>query len=196
MRATASATAAGRTTTALSTAGPKPAATADTAATTTRITVSYGSWQSTGDSQHRRTKTCSTCGYSTYEVCQPQLSPSARGQTTATRSTGALSPAPAVTRPTSTPTTPTRTATAKCDGCSKELTVYVDVTLDACGGVLADDEVTVVFGDTYGELPEPTREGYTFDGWYTEKDWRRAGRGRHGGQRQDRAHPLCPLDAH
>ena len=57
-----------------------------------------------------------------------------------------------------------------CDGCSKELTIYVDVTLDACGGVLTDDKVTVVFGDTYGELPEPTREGYTFDGWYTEKD--------------------------
>ena len=55
----------------------------------------------------------------------------------------------------------------KCDGCSKELTVYVDVTLDACGGVLEDDSVTVIFGDTYGELPEPTREGYTFDGWYT-----------------------------
>ena len=54
-----------------------------------------------------------------------------------------------------------------CDGCSKELTVYVDVTLDACGGVLAEDEVTVIFGDTYGELPEPTREGYEFDGWYT-----------------------------
>ena len=36
--------------------------------------------------------------------------------------------------------------------------------------MLDDDSVTVVFGDTYGELPEPTREGYTFDGWYTEKD--------------------------
>ena len=36
--------------------------------------------------------------------------------------------------------------------------------------MLADDEVTVIFGDTYGELPEPTREGYEFDGWYTEKD--------------------------
>ena len=54
-----------------------------------------------------------------------------------------------------------------CDGCSKELTVYVDVTLDACGGVLAEDEVTVIFGDAYGELPEPTREGYIFDGWFT-----------------------------
>ena len=48
--------------------------------------------------------------------------------------------------------------------------MYVDVTLDACGGVLADDEVTVIFGSTYGELPEPTREGYEFDGWYTEKN--------------------------
>lgn len=54
-----------------------------------------------------------------------------------------------------------------CDGCSKELTVYVDVTLDACGGVLTDDEVTVIYGDIYGELPEPTREGYIFDGWFT-----------------------------
>lgn len=58
----------------------------------------------------------------------------------------------------------------KCDSCSKELSVYVDVTLDACGGVLDEDEVTVIFGDAYGELPEPTREGYEFDGWYTEKN--------------------------
>ena len=57
-----------------------------------------------------------------------------------------------------------------CDGCSKELTVYVDVTLDACGGVLAEDEVTIIFGDAYGELPEPTREGYIFDGWFTKAD--------------------------
>ena len=35
--------------------------------------------------------------------------------------------------------------------------------------MLADDEVTVIFGDTYGELPEPTREGYEFDGWYTDE---------------------------
>lgn len=54
-----------------------------------------------------------------------------------------------------------------CDGCCKELTVYVDVTLDACGGVLAYDSVTVIYGESYGELPEPTREGYIFDGWFT-----------------------------
>ena len=46
-----------------------------------------------------------------------------------------------------------------CDGCGKQLTIYVDVTLDACGGVLSEDEVTVIYGNTYGELPEPTREG-------------------------------------
>ena len=34
----------------------------------------------------------------------------------------------------------------------------------------AEDEVTVIFGDAYGELPEPTREGYIFDGWFTEAD--------------------------
>ena len=33
--------------------------------------------------------------------------------------------------------------------------------------MLDDESVTVIFGDAYGELPEPTREGYTFDGWYT-----------------------------
>ena len=36
--------------------------------------------------------------------------------------------------------------------------------------MLEDDSVTVVFGDAYGELPEPTREGYIFDGWFTEAD--------------------------
>lgn len=54
-----------------------------------------------------------------------------------------------------------------CDGCGKQLAIYVDVKLDACGGVLADDSVTVTYGNAYGELPEPTREGYIFDGWFT-----------------------------
>lgn len=93
----------------------------------------YGDWQDYSETQHRRTKTCSDCGYSTYEY----------------------------------ETHSDKDGDGICDGCSKELTVYVDVTLDACGGVLAEDEVTVIFGDAYGELPEPTREGYIFDGWFT-----------------------------
>lgn len=93
----------------------------------------YGDWQDNSETQHRRSKTCSDCGYSTYEYANHAD----------TNGDGI------------------------CDGCSKELTVYVDVTLDACGGVLEDDSVTVVFGDAYGELPEPTRDGYIFDGWFT-----------------------------
>ena len=164
---------------------------------------SYGSWQSTGDSQHRRTKTCSTCGYSTYEISDHSISygswtsySSTQHRRTEKCSTCNYSTyeyashsfsCGAWTDYSDTQHRRTKSCSCgysnyeyadhsdtngdgKCDSCSKELTVYVDVTLDACGGVLDDDSVTVIFGDTYGELPEPTREGYTFDGWYTEKD--------------------------
>ena len=96
----------------------------------------YGDWQDYSETLHRRTKTCSDCGYSTYDYANHADT----------------------------------NGDGLCDGCSKELTVYVDVTLDACGGVLEDNSVTVVFGDAYGKLPEPTREGYIFDGWFTEAD--------------------------
>lgn len=46
------------------------------------------------------------------------------------------------------------------------------VTFDANGGVFEDGtyscEKTVTYDDVYGELPIPTRDGYTFLGWYTE----------------------------
>lgn len=46
-----------------------------------------------------------------------------------------------------------------------------EVTLDAAGGVV-DGEASTAVKATYdaalGKLPEPTREGYTFDGWFTE----------------------------
>ena len=96
----------------------------------------YGDWQDYSETQHRRSKTCSDCGYSVYEYADHA---DANGD-------------------------------GLCDGCGKQLTIYVDVTLDACGGVLSEDEVTVIYGNTYGELPEPTREGYIFDGWFTEAD--------------------------
>lgn len=41
---------------------------------------------------------------------------------------------------------------------------------DANGGDCAETERTVANGVAIGELPEPTREYYTFDGWYTEAD--------------------------
>lgn len=39
---------------------------------------------------------------------------------------------------------------------------------NANGGSVNSENKVVVYGNTYGELPIPTREGYTFDGWFTE----------------------------
>ncbi|WP_295868735.1 InlB B-repeat-containing protein, partial [uncultured Oscillibacter sp.] len=44
------------------------------------------------------------------------------------------------------------------------------VTLDPNGGACTQESVSAVRGGTYGDLPDPTRAGYDFDGWYTEKD--------------------------
>ncbi|MCD8045067.1 MAG: InlB B-repeat-containing protein [Clostridiales bacterium] len=43
----------------------------------------------------------------------------------------------------------------------------IAVTLDCNGGTCSTYSVTVVFGKTFESLPTPTREGYTFVGWYT-----------------------------
>ena len=42
------------------------------------------------------------------------------------------------------------------------------VTFDANGGTITPDTMTVTHGDTYGELPTLTRDGYTFVGWFTD----------------------------
>jgi len=39
------------------------------------------------------------------------------------------------------------------------------VTFDANGGTVSTDSKSVTFGDAYGELPVPTKTGFTFDGW-------------------------------
>lgn len=45
------------------------------------------------------------------------------------------------------------------------------VTLNPMGGQMEGDPTRpVTYGQPYGELPAPTRTGYTFAGWYTEKD--------------------------
>jgi len=49
------------------------------------------------------------------------------------------------------------------------------LTLNAGGGVITTKTATVTYDETYGSafgggLPEPTRTGYKFDGWYTAKD--------------------------
>ena len=44
------------------------------------------------------------------------------------------------------------------------------VTFNANGGTETSETRTVTYGNPYGELPTLTREGYTFAGWFTEKD--------------------------
>lgn len=41
------------------------------------------------------------------------------------------------------------------------------VTFDPNGGSVSNNSKTVTYGSNYGTLPTPTRNGYTFDGWYT-----------------------------
>ncbi len=43
----------------------------------------------------------------------------------------------------------------------------VTVTFNANGGSVSTSSKTVTVGGTYGDLPTPTRTGYTFVGWYT-----------------------------
>lgn len=43
------------------------------------------------------------------------------------------------------------------------------VTLNANEGSVSNESITVKNGSAYGNLPTPTREGYTFTGWYTSK---------------------------
>ncbi len=43
------------------------------------------------------------------------------------------------------------------------------ISFDANGGETPINSKTVADGMTYGELPAPTRNGYTFSGWYTDK---------------------------
>ena len=43
-----------------------------------------------------------------------------------------------------------------------------ELILDSQGGSVTPDKKEITFDATYGELPEATRTGYTFAGWYTE----------------------------
>ena len=44
------------------------------------------------------------------------------------------------------------------------------VTFNADGGTVNTNSKTVIFGNAYGELPTPSRSGYTFAGWWTAVD--------------------------
>ncbi|MCR5250205.1 MAG: InlB B-repeat-containing protein [Lachnospiraceae bacterium] len=43
----------------------------------------------------------------------------------------------------------------------------VAVLFDANGGSLSETSMNVIYGDVYGTMPIPVRDGYTFLGWYT-----------------------------
>ncbi|MFR5601209.1 MAG: InlB B-repeat-containing protein [Lachnospiraceae bacterium] len=55
-----------------------------------------------------------------------------------------------------------------CQVCGKRK--GITVSFDPRGGS-AQQSRQVTFGDPYGTLPVPTREGYTFGGWYFGTDW-------------------------
>lgn len=42
------------------------------------------------------------------------------------------------------------------------------ITFNANGGNVDSADKIVYYGQTYGKLPEPTRDNYTFEGWYTD----------------------------
>lgn len=44
------------------------------------------------------------------------------------------------------------------------------VNLNANGGTISQPSVAATFGQPYGTLPEPTRDHYSFSGWYTEAE--------------------------
>ena len=43
------------------------------------------------------------------------------------------------------------------------------VTFDANGGTVNIKTFQAIYGSAFGALPSPTRKGYTFSGWYTQK---------------------------
>ena len=68
------------------------------------------------------------------------------------------------------------TKTLKLDAYGKEIVFRYTpnkytVTFDPNGGTLTGEKTKKVnFGSKYPSLPTPDRDGYTFDGWFTEKD--------------------------
>lgn len=55
------------------------------------------------------------------------------------------------------------------DEFNKYLKGVFTVSFNANEGVVNESSKTVVYGSTYGSLPTPTRDYYSFDGWYTAK---------------------------
>lgn len=54
---------------------------------------------------------------------------------------------------------------------SKEFVIgnYYRIEFNACGGTVDNEAKTILQNDSYGQLPTPTRDGFKFQGWYTEE---------------------------
>jgi uncharacterized repeat protein (TIGR02543 family) len=50
---------------------------------------------------------------------------------------------------------------------SNSVGTTITITFDATGGSADSEAALVNYGETYGVLPEATRDNYVFDGWYT-----------------------------
>lgn len=73
------------------------------------------------------------------------------------------------TTPTTTPTTKKPSTTTTRRPSTTTTTSTVKVTLDPNGGKCSSKAVFVTKGGTYGSLPDATREGKNFAGWYTKQ---------------------------
>ena len=64
----------------------------------------------------------------------------------------------------------TYTAQWTKDNGNSETKKEITVTFDADGGTVTPKSKKVTIGKAYGDLPTPTKEGFGFKGWYTEKN--------------------------
>ena len=62
----------------------------------------------------------------------------------------------------------------KCDDVSMRLAFVTTVEFDACGGQCDVTAKQYVLGDSYGELPMPTKAGAAFRGWYSDSEYSEA----------------------
>lgn len=46
----------------------------------------------------------------------------------------------------------------------------ITIKFNANGGTVSSESKSIAYGEKYGSLPTPQRTGYTFNGWFTEKD--------------------------
>ena len=99
------------------------------------------------------------------EIIEPQT------PSNPTTSTEPSSPSTSYTPSTTTPSTPsTQTEDPQPTTPSTPSIKKYTLSYNANGGSVTPTSKTLNDGSSYGELPTPTRSGYTFTGWYTNSD--------------------------